>query len=115
MQSYEEITTYLQKFPETTELPHFDKISFRVRKKIFATLDTKNQRMTLKLSLIDQDVFSAIGKSVIYPVGNSWGKQGWTIFELGSVQTEVLQDALKQAYRESAPTSLGMAIGLNFQ
>ena len=44
-------------FSETEELPHFEKISFRVKKKIWATLDMLNQRACLKLSLIDQSVF----------------------------------------------------------
>ncbi len=31
-------------FPETTEEPHFEKTSFRIKKKIFATFDEKNNR-----------------------------------------------------------------------
>ena len=57
-------------FPETTEEPHFEKISFRVKKKIFATYDDKNKRASLKLSEIDQDVFSAAARTIIYAVDN---------------------------------------------
>ncbi|MCC5929858.1 MAG: MmcQ/YjbR family DNA-binding protein [Cyclobacteriaceae bacterium] len=46
--------------PDTTEDAHFDKTSFRVRKKIFTTYDKKNNRACLKLSEIDQYVFSTI-------------------------------------------------------
>lgn len=63
-------------FPDTIELPHFEKTSFRVNKKIFATLDNKNNRACLMLSEVDQSVFSAHDKSVIYPVPNKWGKKG---------------------------------------
>ncbi|MBC6489542.1 MmcQ/YjbR family DNA-binding protein [Flavihumibacter stibioxidans] len=66
-------------FPEATEELHFEKTSFRVKKKIFATYDTKNKRACIKLSEIDQDVFSSADRAVIYPVNNKWGKQGWTI------------------------------------
>jgi hypothetical protein len=45
-------------FPEVTEKPHFEKTSFRVKKKIFATYDDKLQRACIKLSEIDQNVFS---------------------------------------------------------
>lgn len=45
-------------FPETTEEPHFEKTSFRVRKKIFATYDDESKRATIKLTEIDQDTFS---------------------------------------------------------
>lgn len=70
--------------PEAEESPHFEKTSFRIRKKIFATYDAKKDRATLKLSEIDQDVFSAADRSVIYPVPNKWGRQGWTFVELSS-------------------------------
>ena len=37
-------------FDEAEELPHLDKTSFRITKKVFATLNEKHQRVTLKLS-----------------------------------------------------------------
>jgi hypothetical protein len=72
-------------FPETTEEPHFEKTSFRVRKKIFATYDEMNHRACLKLSEVDQNVFSTNQTGVIYPVPNKWGKQGWTFFEMDKI------------------------------
>jgi predicted DNA-binding protein (MmcQ/YjbR family) len=45
-------------FPKTTEQPHFEKTSFRVNKKIFATLNVKHNRITIKLSLKDQDLYA---------------------------------------------------------
>ena len=83
-------------FPETTEEPHFEKTSFRVRKKIFATL--KDSLLTIKLSVIDQDVFSLIDKSIIYPVPNKWGKKGWTHVHVDKVDEEVLKDALEDGF-----------------
>ena len=44
-------------FPEVTEQKHFEKTSFRVNKKIFATLDVPNKLECVKFSEIDQDVF----------------------------------------------------------
>ncbi|MDQ3111437.1 MAG: MmcQ/YjbR family DNA-binding protein [Bacteroidota bacterium] len=86
-------------FPETVELPHFEKTSFRaVNKKIFATLDVKNSRACLMLSRVDQSVFSAYDKAIIYPVPNKWGKQGATFVELKTVRKSVLKDAMKHAY-----------------
>lgn len=63
-------------FPDASEEPHFEKPSFRVSKKIFATLDTKNDLVCIKLNEIDQNVFCVFDKSVIYQVPNKWGKQG---------------------------------------
>ncbi len=87
-------------FPGTTEQPHFEKTSFRVNKKIFATLDIKNNRACLMLSEIDQSVFSTYDKSVIYPVPNKWGKRGATFVEIERVPKSMLRDALKQAYNK---------------
>lgn len=89
--------------PGTTEVPHFEKTSFRVKKKIFATYDEKHNRACLKLSEIDQNVFSTIDKTVIYPVPNKWGRQGWTFIELDRLDNQILQDALQTAYTGVAP------------
>jgi len=91
-------------FPETTEEPHFDKISFRVKKKIFATYDDKNNTASVKLSPTDQDVFSL--NEAVYPVQNKWGKQGWTLVELGRIKNEALKDLITTAYCHTAPEKL---------
>lgn len=93
-------------FPEATEEPHFEKTSFRVKKKIFATYDDKNNRACIKLSEINQDVFSSADKTIIYPVPNKWGKQGWTLIELKEVHKDLFIDALTTAYCEVAPKKL---------
>lgn len=92
--------------PGSTEEPHFEKTSFRVKGKIFATYDQKANRASIKLSEIDQDVFSSVDNSIIFPVDNKWGRQGWTIIELGKVTKALFADALKAAYREVAPARL---------
>lgn len=87
-------------FPEVVEEPHFEKKSFRIRGKIFATLSTYEQRACLKLSVIDQSVFCSFKQSAIYPVANKWGKQGWTLFALAEIDKDLIQDALSTAYQE---------------
>lgn len=93
-------------FSEAVELPHFEKTSFRVKKKIFATLDPDNQQGVLKLREIDQSVFCSLDKTIIYPVSGTWGKQGWTVVELHKVKKEMLQDALTVSYCSVAPKRL---------
>jgi hypothetical protein len=93
-------------FPEATEAPHFEKVSFRVRKKIFATYDATANRASLKLSEMDQDIFSKADRAAIYPVPNKWGKQGWTLVELKKVKKRLLQQALMTAYCTVAPAKL---------
>ena len=93
-------------FPEATEEPHFEKTSFRVKKKIFATYDDIKKRACIKLSEIDQDVFSSSDKTIIFPVDNKWGKQGWTLIEMSKISRTLFVDALTTAYCEVAPRKL---------
>jgi len=86
--------------PDSIELPHHEKTSFRLNKKIFATLDETKRIATLKFSEIDQSVFCSYDKLIIYPVPNKWGKQGWTYIALDKVPNELVQDALNVASRE---------------
>lgn len=83
--------------------PHFDKISFRVKNKIFITVDTKSKMAVLKLNEIDQSVFSDFDRSAIYPVPGAWGRQGWTMFEMKKVRKDLFIDALIAAYCNVAP------------
>lgn len=87
-------------FPNSSEQPHFEKTSFRIGKKIFATLDLEKKQACIKLNEIDQDVFSAFDRSAIFPVPNKWGKQGWTFIDLIKVREDILMDALSTAYGE---------------
>ena len=93
-------------FAETNEQPHFEKTSFRVGKKIFATYDSKNNRACNKLSIADQDIFCLYDKSIIFPVHNKWGKQGWTFIHLSKIKKQLFTDALTLAYGEVAPKKL---------
>ncbi len=93
-------------FPEASEEPHFEKTSFRVKKKIFVTIDISKNLACFKLSEIDRDTFSSIHKAAIYPIPNKWGKLGWTFVELKKVNKALLIDILTTAYCEVAPKIL---------
>jgi hypothetical protein len=96
--------------PQVTEQPHFEKTSFRVNKNIFATVVPQHSRATVKLSLTDQDVFCTFDNTVIYPVPNKWGKQGWTHVNLLTVREDMLTEILKAAYCEVAPKHLAAQV-----
>jgi len=80
------------------EQPHFEKQSYWVKKKILPTLNEEKMQAVIKLDEIEQSVYCAIDKTIIYPVAGAWGKQGWTMIELAKVSTELLTDALKTAH-----------------
>ena len=54
---------YARKFAlsldEVVEGPHHDVVSFKVKSKIFMTMNAKENRICIRLSPIDQSVFSA--------------------------------------------------------
>ena len=100
MVSIETFRKLAMSFPNATEEPHFEKTSFRINKKIFASFDEKNDQAVLKLNEIDQSVFCSFNKAIIYPVPNKWGKQGWTLFDLNKLEKEMLQGALETAFNE---------------
>lgn len=87
-------------FPHSVEQPHFEKTSFRVNKKIFATLSTDGTKAVFKLSAIDQSVYCSTDRTIFSPVDNKWGKQGWTVVDLGKVTLIMLKEVLNCAYRE---------------
>jgi hypothetical protein len=106
MVTIKEATTWALAYPEAVEMPHFEKTSFRVKKKIFGTLDKKTQKFCVKLSEVDQSVFSDFNPGVIYPVPGGWGRQGYTVIELKKVKKTVFKDALQTSYTIVAPKSL---------
>ena len=85
-------------FDHTEEQPHFERASFRVKKKIFATMDAKNNIVCVTLSLVDQSAFCAYDETVMYAVPNAWGKKGWTNINLAKVKKTMLKDAVSCAY-----------------
>jgi hypothetical protein len=84
--------------PDAVEEPHFDIPSFRVNKKIFATMRLKENRAMLKLPLAEQSVFCAYDKNIFFPVPGFWGKQGATFIDLKKVRKDMFKDALNIAY-----------------
>jgi len=91
------------------ELPYFKKTSFRVKEKIFATIDLERKRDCLKLSLKNQDLFSLAEKTRVHPVPNSWGKLGWTFIEMDACIGEHINESLSLAYEEILKGKKGVA------
>ncbi|KFF06910.1 MmcQ/YjbR family DNA-binding protein [Flavobacterium reichenbachii] len=99
MVTIETFRTLALAFPDAVEEPHFEKTSFRIKKKIFASFDEKNNQAVLKLSEIEQSVFCSSSEMIFYPIPNKWGKQGWTIVEIAKVRPEMFEDALQLSYQ----------------
>ena len=86
-------------FPDAVEEPHFHLASFRVKKKIFSTLDEKQNRAMIKLPVSEQFVFCSYDNSIFSPVPGSWGSQGSTFVNLANANNKIVKEALQLAYR----------------
>ncbi len=102
----ENFRAFALSLPEADEAPHFENVAFRVKKKIFATLNAAHHRATLRFSPEMQDIFSAISKGAIFRVPNKWGAHGWTHINLETAEWALCQDALRNAWWEVAPKAL---------
>lgn len=93
-------------FDGVKEEKHHEIVSFKIKGKIFATLNAPMQRGCVRLSPVDQDVFCAFGTDIMYRVPNAWAKYGWTNVDLKKVRKDMLMDALNSAYCFVAPPAL---------
>jgi hypothetical protein len=87
-------------FPGVEAAPHFDRTAFRViKKRIFASLHEPTQSANIALTPSEQAELCILGGTVIHPLPNKWGEQGWTTFDLPDVAPELVQAALELAYQ----------------
>jgi len=100
MISAEQIRIWCLAMMDVEESPHFEKTSFRIKKKIFATIDKAGEQVCVKLSISDQSLFGLFDPTVVFPVPNKWGKLGWTFVVMDRIPEETMQDILKAAYEE---------------
>lgn len=86
-------------FPDTEQVPHFDRIGFKIiKRRMFATYLEKDNTANIFLTPEEQWVYSKVYKDHIYPVPNKWGDKGATTFELSHVTKKVVMEALQSAY-----------------
>ena len=91
-------------FPEVEEWDHFGKLSYRVKGKIFATLDLDSKKAVLKLTTNQQPEFCE--NQAIYPVKGRWGELGWTYVHLDGIAPLLFKEATTVAWSNIAPKKL---------
>ncbi|MCF8503532.1 MAG: MmcQ/YjbR family DNA-binding protein [Caulobacter sp.] len=103
------IRTLALSLPEALEHPHFDRASFRVRGKIFATLPPVGedgvQKVVLKLPVLVKESLQQTDAGAVVSLGN-WDKGGWTQLDIGRMDGEKLADLVRLAWRQIAPKRL---------
>ncbi len=92
--------------PEAEERAHHGKPDFRIRGKVFASLQPAAGRGTVKLTPEEQALLEEAEPGAFSPAADAWGRQGWTRISLSAVDEPTLRDALHRAWRNTAPKSL---------
>lgn len=111
----ETIRLFALTLPNTSEKPHFDKLSIRVGNKIFLTCNAEQNRVTVRLSENDQSIYSGIKEAKIQPVPNAWGKQGWTNIDILHTSLDIVKDAIIDSYILVAPLKHSEEVKTNYR
>ena len=83
--------------PGTTEKPHFDRASFRVDR-IYVTLDADGVTANFNFTPDEQEFKCQLAPELFAPIGNAWGRSGWTTMTLAPASEDDLHAALEMAH-----------------
>jgi hypothetical protein len=93
--------------PEAVEGSHFGSADFRVGGKIFATLALEKQGYGVLLLTPEQQAGMVEDEPKLFsPVPGGWGRTGSTRVHLAQVPPDILEAALRMAWRRKAPKRL---------
>ena len=93
-------------FPETEERSHMNHPDFRVGGKIFATLSEDLSRGMAKLTPEQQQNFLRSERTSFSPAAGAWGDRGATMITLANADEGAVREALRVAWRNTAPKKL---------
>lgn len=97
--------------PEAAESSHMDHPDFRVRGKIFATLGYPGAGWgVVKLTPEQQQLFVDASPAAFVPVKGAWGARGATGIQLRSATRATVREALRSAWRNTAPKTLARTL-----
>jgi hypothetical protein len=86
---------------------HFGNADFRVGGRIFATLALESEGYGVLLLTPDQQTgMVEEAREIFSPVPGGWGRQGATRVRLAKVAPDILEAALRMAWRRRAPKRL---------
>lgn len=86
----------------TVEAPHFDRAAFKVAR-IYLTLAGDGLTANFKFKPDEQSLKCTVLPTAFSPVGNAWGRQGWTTAILSELNEADLLNALETAWQHALP------------
>jgi hypothetical protein len=104
----EDVRRFALSLPEATEEPHFDRASFRVRGKIFATVSPDERHINVFVDEPERELFRAARPQAYEKL--FWGKKvvGLKV-ALSAARPEDVQTLLESAWARKAPKALARA------
>ena len=102
----DDIRTLALSLPLAEEHPHFDRASFRVKGKIFATLPPGGEEVVLKLLPEIKESLRQSDPEAVRALPGGWDRGGWTLIVIRSMDDEKLADLIRLAWRQVAPKKL---------
>lgn len=102
--THKELKSLLLSLPESKEMDHMGRPSFRVEEKIFATVWPKENKVVLKLSKPNQEALLLTEPDTFSE--NSWSKHGWTDIDLDNISQGQLKLLAAESWRLVAPKKI---------
>jgi hypothetical protein len=90
--------------PEVSEHPHFNRVAFKVKKKIFATLAADGKDLNVFVEDVQCEVMTAVD-SKAYET-RYWGKTPYLHVHLAAAKARDVEVLLESAWERMAPTKL---------
>lgn len=103
--SFEEIKSYMMALPETSEVAHWGKLSYRINNKIFAVLQEDGITLTVKTVGDDRSIYTVMNANV-YRIPETFSKLNYMHVSLEHAELEELQGLLCKAWGSVAPKKL---------
>jgi hypothetical protein len=102
----DEFRSLALRLPEAVESEHMHHPDFRVAGKIFATLGPGEKWGMVKLTPAQQRRFVAAHPGAFAPIKGAWGRRGCTQVILEKGDCGSVEEALLEAWRNTAPKRL---------
>ena len=95
--------------PEATEEPHFERTSFRVKGKIFATVAPDGGSMNVFVDDEQREVMTQVDPQAYET--RMWGKSGYLHVHLAKANARDVETLLHSAWERKAPKKLVAQLG----
>jgi hypothetical protein len=90
--------------PEATEEPHFDRASFRVRGKIFATVAPDGRSMNVFVDDAEREMMVTVDPKAYETL--TWGKTAYLHVHVAAAKARDVKVLLRAAWERKAPKKL---------